>query len=270
MRSIGFISEKGGTGKSTSAINVAACAARQGLRTLVCDLDPQANATLVLLAGQQPAAPTAVEVLLATSRASAAVVSIGDRLSLMPATAALAEVNLALVGELGRERRLRNAFEELADDYDLIVVDTPPTKSLLSVNALNAVQDVIAPVSPGLFSLAGLGQIQNTVEEVRRFLDNRSLRLAGIVLTMVERTSVARDVEAQVREAFGELVFPTVIHRAVKIEESHSRYQSVIDFAPRSAGAAEYMSLTQEILGHGQANRTRERTGGTHPTHHAA
>jgi chromosome partitioning protein len=190
-----------------------------------------------------------------------------EGVGLLPADATLAEANVALVGELGRERRLRAAIEGLDDAYDAVLVDTPPTRSLLTVNALNAVRDAIIPVAPGLFSLSGLAQLWGVVEEVRRYLDNRALRVAGLVLTMVERNNVSRDLEEQLRAAYGPLVYRTAIPRSVKVEESISRFEPVIDYAPRSPAARAYIELTGEIIDDGQrqqgtADGARDGRGG--------
>jgi chromosome partitioning protein len=274
MRAIAFMSEKGGSGKTTSVLNVGACLVQLGHRVLIADADPQANASLVLLHGEKARRPTIHEVLTAQSDVTEAIVSTTtDGLDVLPAESGLAEANLSLVNELGRERRLRRALEALPGSYGFVLVDTSPQRTLINVNVLNAVDEVIVPISPGLFSLAGLGQLQSAVDEVRQFLDNRTLRIAGLVLTMMERNNVGRDIEEQIRGTFGPLVFNATIPRSVKLEESHSRFLSVVEYAPRSPGARAYQSLTEEILAHGQhgeAERTRGGTGGAAEAHDAA
>lgn len=265
MRTIALVSEKGGVAKTVTTLNVAACLARSGCRVLVIDADPQHNASLVLLRGESARRPTLLEVLMGQADARDAVVSTATTgVALLPADATLAEANVALVGELGRERRLRTAIESLDGDYDAVLVDTPPTRSLLTVNALNAVRDAVIPVAPGLFSLSGLALLWGVVEEVRRHLDNKSLRVAGLILTMVERNNVSRDLEEQLRDAYGPLVYRETIPRSVKVEEAVSRYESVITYAPRSAAAKAYIGLTGEIIGdvqreQGAADGARDR-----------
>ncbi len=273
MRRIAWLSEKGGAGKSTSAINTAAGLARLGHRTLLVDLDPQGNASMVMLEGRGPGPPTVADLLLDQAGADEAIRPTRvPGLDIIPANASLADANLALAGELGRERRLRLALEPVEGDYEFVVLDTPPTRSLLTINAMTYAHEVLVPVDPGLFSLAGLGQLSKTVEEVRRFLDNRAVRIAGVLLTRAAANNVSRDVEKQVREAFGPLVFAATIPMNTAIEAAHSRYMSVLDHAPRSPGAKAYAALVREIIADG--NRTKDGAGvaadGPAPADHAA
>lgn len=263
-RRIAWLSEKGGVGKTTSAINTAVGLAKLGHRTLVIDADPQGNAGLVLLGGRPVTSPTLHQVLVDEVEADEAIRPTGTPgLDILPADASLADANLELAGELGRERRLRVAMEGVEDRYDFVVIDTSPARSLLTVNVMCYVREILVPVDPGLFSLSGLGQLQQAIEEVRRFLDNRTLRIAGIVLTRIARSNVAREVEARVRESFGDLVHPTTIPSATAVEEAHSRFQSVLDYSPRSTGAKAYAALVKEIVANGQRTQdgTRDTSG---------
>ena len=155
----------------------------------------------------------------------------------------------------------------MEDGYDFAVIDTPPTRSLLTINALVAAGEVLIPAEPGLFSLAGLGQLQAAIEDVRRFLGNPGLRISGVLLTRTRHDSVSRDVEAQLREAFGPTMFKTTVPTSVKVEEAHGRFVSVIDYAPL-ARREGLPAVAEEII-HG---RTEERTGaaalGTVPPDH--
>lgn len=253
MRSMAWLSEKGGTGKTTSAINVAAALARKKFRVLLVDCDPQANTSFVLLGGHIAEPPTLAHVLIGQGEARDAIRKTRyDRLDLLPADVTLADANLALAVELGRERRLKVALESVDRDYDYVVLDTSPQRSLLNVNVMNYVQDVYVPVDPGIFSLSGLGQLQAAVAEVARFLDNPNLKIGGLVLTRMQRNNVCKDVENQLRELFGDLVFPTMIPHSIKIEEAHGRFVSVLDYAPKSPGAQAYIQLVEEILNYGR------------------
>jgi chromosome partitioning protein len=259
-RRIAWLSEKGGVGKTTSAINTAVGLAKLGHRTLLIDADPQGNASLVLLGGSPTMAPTLHQVLVDEVDAREAIRATGTPgLDILPADASLADANLSLAAEVGRERRLRVALEGVEDAYDYIVIDTSPARSLLTVNVMCYVREILVPLDPGLFSLSGLGQLQQAVEEVRRFLDNRTLRIAGIVLTRTARNNVAREVEARVRETFGELVHKTTIPSATAVEEAHSRFQSVLDYSPRSTGAKAYAALVREIIAHGERTQDGSR-----------
>jgi chromosome partitioning protein len=256
MRVIAWCSEKGGTGKSTSAINSAVALAKAGNRVLVLDLDPQANASLVMLEGQPAAHPSASAVLIGDASAAEAIrPTRTPGLDVLPSDVSLADANLTLAGAIGRETRLRTALAEV--DYDFVIIDTPPTRSLLTINALVAAGEVLIPVEPGLFSLAGLGQLQAAIDDVRRYLGNPGLRIAGVLLTRTRHDSVSRDVEARLRESFGPVVFTATVPTSVKVEESHGRFQSVIDYAPRSLGAKAYLALAEEII----RGRTQERAG---------
>lgn len=269
MRTIAVMAEKGGSGKSTVTINVAAALAREGKRVLVIDADGQANTTMVFLGGRTAEPPTLAEVLTDQADALEAIRRTGSRrLDLLPAVDALADVNVALAGEIGRERRLRLALEGALDGYDFTLVDTGPARTLVNVNVLNAVEEVIVPVDPGMFALAGLGKLQNAIDEVRRYLDNRVLRLAGLVLARCRNDNVSRDVEAQLREMFGELVYHTTIPSSVRVEEANARFLPVIDHAPRSAVAQAYSRLTEEIAhGHRTEDRARDAADRSDETH---
>lgn len=253
MRSIGFISAKGGVSKSTTAINVAYALGRSGLRVLVVDTDPQGNASYVLLRGEKPRRPTLAEVLIGDDDAEAAIVPTHfGGVELLPADASLADATAALTNEVGRERRLRVAMEGVGDGYDFVLVDTAPTRSIVTTNVLNYVREVIVPITPGLFGVLGLGQIQEDVGQVARYLENKSLRIGGILLTQTDKNNVHADVERQLREMFGGLVFATKIPRSIKVEESHARHEPVLTYSPKSVGAVAYEALTREILSDGR------------------
>lgn len=271
MRVIVWASEKGGTGKTSSAINSAVALAKSGSRVLLVDLDPQANASLVMLEGQGAAPPTAGAVLLGGATVAESVrVTRTPRLELLPADVSLADANLELANKIGRENRLRAALVEVRSRYDVVVIDTPPTRSILTINALVAAGEVLIPVEPGLFSLSGLGQLQSAIDDVRRYLDNPALKIAGILITRTRHDSVSRDVETQLRETFGELVFKTTIPTSVKVEEAHGRFLSVIDYSPRSPGAKAYLSLAEEIINGGKTKRTGDTPNRLAQTHDAA
>lgn len=265
MRSIALWQAKGGTGKTTSAINVAVGLARRGNRVLAIDADPQGNLGMVLLKGEPADGATLAEVLLNQADALEAIRPSGvGELDILPAGAALADASLALAPEWGRERRLRVAMEPVERDYDFIIVDTSPAQSLVNVNVLNWAAEILVPVDPGLFSLSGLAKLQDDVDQVRKYLDNRGLRIGGIVLTRTQSTTLCRDVERQLRETFGPLVYRATIPTSIKIEESHSRYQAVTDYAPKSPGAKAYDALIGEILD-GQRTQGRSRGGRVGP-----
>jgi chromosome partitioning protein len=261
MRTIAVVAQKGGQSKSTSVVNIAACLAGQGSRVLVIDTDTQANTTWILLRGESPRRPALAEVLLGDADADDAIVPTAiDGVSLIAADPSLAEVNVTLSGEVGRERRLRSALADLSTPFDVCLVDTGPTRSLLTSNVLNAVAEVVVPISPGVFGVLGLDQLQSDMALVRKFLENKTLALVGVFLTMVERTTVCRDFERGIRESLGDLIFETTIPRAVAFEEANARQRSIFEHAPRSPGAAAYTALTGEVMsrGNGQGKAKRD------------
>lgn len=257
MRSIGVVNLKGGSGKSTTALCLAVGAAQRGKRVLLIDADPQANASMVMLDGKAATSPTLSEVLLDQADAQEAIRStrVGG-LDVLPANNRLADTALVLVDQLGRERRLAGAMQTLQDRYDLVVVDAAPQLSLVGINVLNAVGELLVPVDPGAWSIQGLGQLQTAVADVHRYLDNRALRIAGLVMVKTHANKATKDLESQLRAAFGPLVHKATIPHSVRVEESHARNLTVLEFSPKSAPALAYSHLIQEILEHGKA-RTR-------------
>jgi chromosome partitioning protein len=263
VRSIGWLSEKGGVGKSTCAVNVAVGMAKAGRRVLAVDADPQANLSMVLLSGAPADGPTLYDVLVEGAPVPDCVrATATPNLDVLPSGARLADANVLLASELGRERRLRLAVQGLAGRYDVAVVDTGPARTLVNVNVLNAVGEVYAPCDPGIFGIAGLVALREAIAGVVRFLDNPGLRLAGLVVSRVQRDNLSRDTEAQLRAAFGPLVMTATVPASVKIGEANARYLSVLDYAPGSPGARAFENLTREILSHGQVERAGGGVGG--------
>lgn len=253
MRSFAVVNLKGGSGKTTTALCLAAGLAKRGRRVLLADADPQANATMTLLDGEAVDGPTLGHVLLDQADAEEAIrpTRLGH-LDVLPADSSLADAALLLADQLGRERRLRPVLGDLAGDYDFVLVDAAPQMSLVSINVLNAVDSLVVPVDAGLYSIAGLGKLQETVEQVRKYLDNPTLDIAGLVLTRTHRNKATADIEAQLRAAFGRLVYRTTIPHSVRVEEAHARHRTVLEFSPKSAPAAAYEALIDEVLSHGQ------------------
>jgi chromosome partitioning protein len=256
MRSIGVVNLKGGSGKTTTALCLAVGAAMRGRRVLLIDADPQANASIIALNGHAAADPTISHVLLDQVEGADAIRPTRvEGLDLLPADGKLADAAIALVDQLGRERRLSGAIRTIEGLYDLVVVDAAPQLSLVTINVLNAVGELLVPVDAGLFSVAGLGRLQESVDQVRRYLDNHALRIAGLVMTRTHANRATRDIDTQLRAAFGSLVHLATIPHSVKVEEAHARYRTVLEFAPGSAPAIAYGRLLTEILD--DENRTR-------------
>ncbi len=256
-RRIAWLNEKGGSGKSTSALNLSAnLASRFGQRVLLIDVDHQANITAVLTQGQA-GERTLADVLLNGVPAKEAVRQTAiPHLDLLPADAALADVNVAMADSsnrlgLGREHRLKRAIAEIEGEYDFVIIDTAPQRTLLNVNVLNYVDEVFIPLDPGYWSILGAQHLEELVEEIRDHMEHETLRIGGVLLTKMQKTNVAREVEEQVRKYFGKRVFITTIPLNVKVEEAHSRGMSALEYAPESAGALAYLEFTKEVLFHG-------------------
>lgn len=243
--------QKGGVGKTTTAVNVAACIAEAGYPTLLVDVDPQANATLGLGLSKN-LSPSLYDALCGDAKVKKAIhrSSIG-KLDVLPATPELAGANVELPREAGSETRLRQLLDPLRDKYAFILLDCPPSLGPLAVNALVAADRVIVPVQTEYFALEGLAGLLDTVSLIQRELNPR-LTIAGMILTMHdERTRLAQDVESSVREHFPDLVFDTVIPRNVRIGESPSFGKPVIHHDPHCAGADAYFELAKEVAARG-------------------
>jgi chromosome partitioning protein len=243
--------QKGGVGKTTTAVNVSACIAEAGYRTLLVDVDPQANAT-VGLGVARTRAPGLYEVLAGEASIDAAITTTRVRgLELVPAGAGLAGANVELPRIAGFERRLSECIEPVLERYRFVLLDCPPSLGPLTVSALVAAERVIVPVQTEYFALEGLAGLLDTLALVQRELNPR-LSIAGMILTMHDnRTRLGRDVEREVREHFPDLVFSTVIPRNVRVGEAPSYGLPVTHHDPHSAGAEAYFELAKEVAARG-------------------
>lgn len=245
-----LVNQKGGVGKTTTVINLGAYLAYYGQRVLLVDLDPQANATSCLGVNKGSVRMGTYEALIGNSPAAQHVLRNPRlKISLLPASPALAGAEVELVGELARESFLKNALESILDRYDYILIDCPPSLGLLTLNGIIAAKDgVIIPVQCEYLPLEGLSQLNQTLDRVRNAIFT-DLKMRGVLLTMYDaRTNLSNDVVREVREHYSDQVFESIIPRTVRLAEAPSYGQPISVYAPTSSGATAYAALAREVL----------------------
>ncbi len=254
-RILAVVNQKGGVGKSTTAVNLAAYLGAAGKKVLLLDIDPQGNATSGMGIDKSKVVKSIYDVLINEVPVSEAVVQCKHpelaNVDILPATIQLAGAEVELVSMMSREYRLKTALEGLGDQYDYIIMDCPPSLGLLTINALTAADGVIVPIQCEYYALEGLSQLLDTLNLVKKHL-NRSLEIAGVLLTMYDsRTNLAQQVIDEVRGYFGDKVFKTIIPRNIRLSEAPGYGQPISLYDPSSKGAQAYKALSDEVIERG-------------------
>ena len=247
---LAIANQKGGVGKTTTSINLAAALAQKGYETLLIDLDPQGNATLSFLDPEQ-IQTSIYEVLVEEDKTvKDAVCKTGYKhLSVVPARINLAKLESKLLGDIDSHFRLKDRLKSVLHDFKYIIIDTPPTLGLLTVNSLVASTHLLVPIQSSYFALEGTDDLLETVEKIRGRA-NPHLEFLGVVITIHDkRTILGRDIRNHIHEVFGKKVFRTIISRSVRLEESPAYKEPIFTFAPHSTGALEYYKLSEEVIG---------------------
>ena len=261
-RVLAIANQKGGVGKTTTAINLAAALAANDLRVLIIDSDPQGNATTGLGVAKDPNRPSLYDVILGSNADGNAHENVRDAivatefegLSLISADKNLVGANLELVGTDRREFRLRERIAAIRNDFHYILIDCPPALDLLTLNALLTADAVLVPIQCEFFALEGISELMDTIDRIRESFQH-PLEIAGILLTMFDdRTNLTRQVANDLREFFHDQVLQTIIPRSVRLAEAPSFGKPILAYDPRSRGAESYIKLAKEILDHEQGN----------------
>jgi len=246
---LAIANQKGGVGKTTTAINLAAAFAKKGKKTLLLDLDPQSNSSITFLEIHQ-LQKSVYDVLTDPQCGFNDVIQHTSvlHLDVAPARIALAKLESNLVGEFDAPFRLKDKLDAVRNEYDVVVIDTPPTLGLITVNALVACTHLLIPIQSSYFALEGTDDLLETVERIKA-RPNPNLKVMGVLITLHDRRTVlAKDIYKQIRNVFGVKVFKTVISKNVRLEESPAYKEAIFSFAPHSTGAIEYFKLSDEVL----------------------
>lgn len=279
MRKIALINQKGGVGKTTSTANLGACLATLGRRTVILDIDPQANLTVHFGISPYELDGSIYDLLMGECTFDDVMVKTDvEGLDIVPANIDLAGAEIELVGMIGREIILKEKLEDIEERYDYLLVDCPPSLGLLTLNALTTVTEILIPLQVEFFALQGMSQLLKTLERVKKRL-NHDLDITGIIPCMYDsRTRLSREVLDNIRQYFEAKVFNTIIRKNVKLAESPSHGKPIIDYEPSAHGSTDYMALAREVIAQetpspdsleGSSQREETHDAGARSTHDA-
>ena len=249
-KAIAIFNQKGGVGKTTTNINLAACLAMKGKKVFVIDIDPQGNTTSGIGLSKNDLGNTSYEVMVEDNidPRTAIVSTCVENLDIIPASVQLAGAEVVLIEIQGREKRLKWAIDQVKPDYDYIFIDCPPSLGLLTINSLTAVDSVLIPIQCEFYALEGVSQLMSTIEIVKKNM-NKNLEIQGVILSMFDgRTNLSIAVVEEVKKFFKEKVYTTVIPRNVRLAEAPSYGMPIMHYDPRSAGALAYQEFAEEFL----------------------
>lgn len=249
MKVIAIANQKGGVGKTTTAVNLAACLAKKGKRVLLLDCDPQGNSTSGVGVDKRRCEKTVYDVLIGSADMGAAIVETPyENLSVCPSNISLSGAEIELVSEMGRETKLKNALNTVKNNFDMVLIDAPPSLGLITINVLTAADSVIIPIQCEYYALEGVAQLMNTVKKVKQVM-NPELEIEGILMTMFDsRTNLSAQVIEEVKKFFPNKVYKTLIPRNVRLSEAPSFGKPIIYYDIASRGSESYLDLADEVL----------------------
>jgi chromosome partitioning protein len=261
-RIIAVTNQKGGVGKTTTCVNLAAALAHAGQRVLLIDFDPQGHATMGSGVDKKTAKPTGCEVLLDETTLAEAVISLPHGYDLLPGNGDLTAAEVRLMPQPGREIRLKRQLEAVQDRYDFVLIDCPPSLGVLTLNALSAANSVLIPIQCEFYALDGLTQLLDTIKAVRATV-NANLQMEGLLRTMFDpRNNLGADVSNQLVRHFGDKVFEAIVPRNVRLAEAPSHGQPILQYDKSSRGAAAYLQLAEEVIKRHRGDSKSKRSKG--------
>lgn len=250
MKIIAIANQKGGVGKTTTAVNLAACLAKKGKRVLLVDCDPQGNSTSGVGVDKRRCEKTIYDVLIGSAELGESVVQTPyENLWVCPSNISLSGAEIELVSEMGREAKLKNALSSVKNSFDIVLIDAPPSLGLITINVLTAANSVIIPIQCEYYALEGVAQLMNTIKKVKQVM-NPQLEIEGILMTMFDsRTNLSAQVIEEVKKFFPNKVYKTLIPRNVRLSEAPSFGKPIIYYDVASKGSESYLDLADEVLG---------------------